>query len=204
MLLLILIGLTYVGASNILFIDAGLDKVDIDSFARSLSLNDEYYVLRVSISEMCGEWNEETSTFDINNYDIIVCGSRGVTILSLLLHRNNNDWSGNAIVFSPILIQCALFSFNLDENFENYEKGLNILLNIWYKSHVNIFVGIGDSIDEQMLIYDPLIEILESNPEFTQRITLRQFHGEHDWFSTINESQFDEIRSFLTTSNTCD
>ena len=195
MLLLILIGLTYIVASNILFIDAGLDKVDIDSFARSLSLNDEYYVLR--------GWNEGTSTFNINNYDIIVCGSRGVTILSLLLHRNNNEWSGNAIVFSPILIQCALFSFNPDDNFENYAEGLNILLNIWYKSNINIFVGIGDSIDEQMLIYDPLIEILESNPEFTERITLKQFNGDHDWFSTINESQFDELRSFLTTSNTC-
>ena len=168
---------------NILFIEAGLNKVNIDAFARSLNPNAQYQVLEESKSD----------------YDMIICGSRGATIISMLLHHNTN-WNGNIITFSPILRKCDLFQFDLDEN---YEKGWEIVLDIWQKSQVNFCVGIGDSVDEQMLIYDPLLEALKMRPELKERINLKQYKGDHDWISESKEPYLDDIRSFIDTFSTC-
>lgn len=191
-MLLLLTLLTNAVASSILFIEGGLDKIDIDSFAESLHSNAAYKILSESTSELMMQENHRMN-FDIHHCDVIVCGSRGATILTLLLNHNSG-WNGNVIIFSPILRECDLFPFDLNDK---YDQGLEIALNVWSKSNAKVFIGIGNSTDEKVLIHDPLMEILQSDPYIKDRITVKQYHGDHDWFSKLNQSQFQQIRSFI-------
>ena len=104
-----------------------------------------------------------------DNPAVLVSASRGATILTEVVRRGL--WRKAVLLLSPIL--------NGGDFLE--EDGYHQMLSIFQQNCVPFLCATGSSIDEHVVIYEPLLEACVTLDIPPQRV--KKFAGDHNWYT---------------------